>query len=169
MQIPTRRAQKIPRDDGGPVHLTQEAIERIKRTIHDLEKKQRPQAVEDVSRTVALGDLSENAEYQEAKFRLRHIDGRLFGLKDRLKRASLIENDPQTAGRVALGSTVTLERDGKRLTYRIVEEVETNPSRGLLSHRSPLGVALLNQKVGDQVQVKTPNGEASYTILEIHT
>lgn len=167
MQIPTRRAQKIPRDDGGPVYLTREAIERIKRTIHDLEKNNRPQAVEDVSRTVALGDLSENAEYQEAKFRLRNIDGRLFGMKDRLRRAVEIEQGPSDDGRVTIGSTVTLEKDGKTTTYEIVGEVETAPAKGRLSFKSPLGSALMGRRADEKITVSSPNGSALYKIITI--
>lgn len=167
MQIPTRRAQKIPRDDGGPVYLTPEAIERIKRTIRDLEKNNRPQAVEDVSRTVALGDLSENAEYQEAKFRLRNIDGRLFGMKDRLRRAVEIEQGPSDDGRVTIGSTVTLEKEGKTITYEIVGEVETAPAKGRLSFKSPLGKELMGRESGDEITVTSPNGTVRYQIISI--
>ena len=167
MQIPTRRAQKIPRDDGGPVYLTREAIERIKRTIQDLEKNNRPQAVEDVSRTVALGDLSENAEYQEAKFRLRNIDGRLFGMKDRLRRAVEIEQGASDDGRVTIGSTVTLEKDGKTTTYEIVGEVETAPAKGRLSFKSPLGSALMGRKAGEETTVSSPNGTARALIISV--
>ena len=167
MQIPTRRAQKIPRDEGGPVYLTRNAIERIKRTIHDLEKNNRPQAVEDVSRTVALGDLSENAEYQEAKFRLRNIDGRLFGMKDRLRRAVEIEQGPSEDGRVTIGSTVTLEKEGKLTTYEIVGEVETAPAKGRLSFKSPLGSSLMGRKGGDEVNVTSPAGTARYRVISI--
>ncbi len=167
MQIPTRRAQKIPRDDGGPVYLTREAIERIKRTIHDLEKNNRPQAVEDVSRTVALGDLSENAEYQEAKFRLRNIDGRLFSMKDRLRRAVEIEQGPSDDGRITIGSTVTLEKDGKTTTYEIVGEVETAPAKGRLSFKSPLGSALMGRKAGEETTVSSPNGTSRALIISV--
>jgi transcription elongation GreA/GreB family factor len=167
MQIPTRRAQKIPRDDGGPVYLTRDAIERIKRTIHDLEKNNRPQAVEDVSRTVALGDLSENAEYQEAKFRLRNIDGRLFSMKDRLRRAVEIDQGPSEDGRVTIGSTVTLEKEGKKITYEIVGEVETAPAKGRLSFKSPLGSALMGRRAGEAVSVASPNGTTGYLLIDV--
>lgn len=157
----------MPRDDGGPVYLTQDAIERIKRTIHDLEKKQRPIAVDDVSRTVALGDLSENAEYQEAKFRLRNIDGRLFGLKDRLRRAVVIQKDAENDGRVTIGSTVTVVRDGKETTYTLVGEVETAPAKGFLSFKSPLGSSLMGKRSDDVVEITTPAGTASYRITTV--
>lgn len=168
MRVPKRQSQILKRqrdDETSPIHLTPKGIQRLKDDLHDLEKNQRPQAVEDVSRSVALGDLSENADYQEAKGRLSRIDGRIFGIRERLKRAVVIENEAD--GRVHLGSTVTLFANGHQTTYQIVGPHESNPSRGRISHVSPLGAALLDHAAGESVKIRTENGEVAYDIIEV--
>lgn len=168
MQIPKRRSQMLRRqDDAGAVLLTPDAISRLKRDLEDLIQNQRPRAVEDVSRYVQLGDLSENAEYQEAKSRMARIDGRIFSLQEKLKRASVINTAPDGSGRIQLGSTVELNVNGKYKTYQIVGPQETNPTRGRISHVSPLGSALLGRKAGESVPIKTEGGEVVYNILEV--
>jgi transcription elongation factor GreA len=131
-----------------------------------LENRQRPQAVKDVSTAVQKGDLSENAEYHEARARLSRTDTRIFNLKEKLKTAVIIEKGSDD-GRVKIGSTVVLEVNGKQRTYEILGSLETDPSRNRISHESPLGSALLDHKVGDTVTVKTPSGEVTYAIIEV--
>jgi len=163
MRLPVRRSQLLRTHDDAPDSrlLTKDGIERLKRTLEELEKLQRPQAVKDVSEAVAKGDLSENAEYQEAKMRLSRIDSRIFSLQQRIKGAIPIEDSP--TGHVTMGSTVALDANGKRRVYQIVGPQETNPSRGRISHLSPLGSALMNHVVGDNVTVN----DRSYQIVEI--
>lgn len=168
MQLPKRRSQMLRKqDDIGSVLLTSDAILRLKRDLDDLLKNQRPQAVADVSRYVQLGDLSENAEYQEAKSRMARIDGRIFSLQERLKRASVIDTRPNESGLIQLGSTVDLDVAGKRKTYQIVGPHETNPTRGRISHLSPLGLALIGHKAGQSVTVQAQEHEVVYNILEV--
>jgi transcription elongation GreA/GreB family factor len=162
-----RRSQQLKRhDDSADVHLTAEGLRRLHDEIRRLEE-QKPQAIEDVVRTGQFGDFSENAEYQEAKFRLRRIDARIFQLKERLKRVKVIEK-PIQDGTVQVGSTVTVEAQGKRSTYEIVGPNEANPGRGRISYLSPLGSALLHHQVGDEVGVKTEDREMRYKLLEIN-
>lgn len=146
--------------------ITAEAIERIKRTLDDLENRQRPQAVKDVSVAVQKGDLSENAEYHEARARLSRTDTRIFNLKEKLKNAVIIEKGSGD-GRIKIGSTVVLEVNGKQRTYEILGSLETDPAHNKISHQSPLGSALLNHVAGETVTVQTPSGEVTYTIIEI--
>jgi transcription elongation GreA/GreB family factor len=121
--------------------LTAEAVERLKRTLEKLEHDERPKIVEDLSHAITLGDFSENAEYQDAKARLARIDGRIFGLKERVKNAVIIEQGPAD-GKIRLGSTVTVKTNGKEKTFRILGPQEADPTRGRISHLSPLGSAL---------------------------
>lgn len=169
MQLPTRRSQKLKQheDDSQYHFLTAAGLEWLKRDLRDIETIQRPQAVEDVSTAVQKGDLSENAEYQEAKSRLARIDSRIFSLKERIKRTVIIEQSPDPSGRVRLGSTVVVEMHGERKTYELVGPQETNPTRGRISHLSPLGSALLNHIVGDIVEVETQRGKQMYVIVEV--
>jgi transcription elongation factor GreA len=168
MRLPTRKSQllRISDDDGGPIPLTAEAIERAKRDLERLQTTERKQAVEDLTVALAKGDLSENAEYQEAKGRLARIDGRVFNLKERLKRASLIEQG-NSDGTVRLGSNVAVHVNGQQKTYDIVGPQESNPSRGRISHISPLGSALIGHVQGDIVTIETPNGPTAYQIIDV--
>lgn len=166
MQIPKRRSQMLRKqDDDSAVYLTPGAIQRLKEDIVRLEKIERPKIVVDLSHALSLGDFSENAEYQDAKARLSRIDGRIFSLKERLKRAVVIEGG--SSDRVGLGSTVTVLVNGKEKTYQIVGPHESNPTRGRISHVSPLGSALRDHNVGDEIELKTENGFVSYQIKKI--
>ncbi len=168
MRVPMRRAQhQIIRDEEVAVHLTPKGLERLKRQLEELKTVDLPQAIEDVSRSVQLGDLSENAEYHEAKHRLARIHGRVFGLNDRIKRAVVIKKNPDASGRVALGSSVRVRVEGKEKTYEIVGPQESNPSRGRISHLSPLGRALLGHAAGESIILATPKGNATYEILNL--
>jgi len=167
MQIPKRASQVLHASKRHEDrHMSAEAAERIKKTIDDLERHQRPQAVQDVSTAVQKGDLSENAEYHEARARLSRIDTRLFNLKEKLKNAVIIEKG-SAEGKVRIGSTVVLETDGKRKTYEILGSLESDPSQNRISHSSPLGSALLDRKVGDKVTIQTPRGEKTYFVLDV--
>jgi len=166
MQIPKRRSQLLRKyDDEGEILLTPEGLKKLKSTLERLDRVERPRAVKDVSVAVEKGDLSENAEYQEARPRLSRIEHRILTIKDQLKRVSVI-HESQT-GIVALGSTVTLQSGKTKKSYRIVGPHEADVRRGRISHVSPLGAALMNHKVGDVVQLTTERGEAVYRILEV--
>ncbi len=165
MRLPRRRSDKLrSRDDEvAIIHLTPAGLKRLERELEDLEKVQQRQAIEDVSRTVAMGDLSENAEYQEAKHRLARIHSRIFSIKDRLKRVQVIHKKKTTT--IQLGSTVVLGTLRGERTYELVGPAESNPSRGRISHFSPLGAALIGQSVGASIHITTEQGESLYTIV----
>lgn len=146
--------------------MTAEAVTRARRDLERLETVERKQAVEDLSVALQKGDLSENAEYQEAKGRLGRIDGRIFNLKERLKRATVIEQG-SSDGTVRLGSNVMVHVNGQQKTYDIVGPQESNPSRGRISHVSPLGSALIGHTQGDTVTIETPNGPVAYQIIDV--
>lgn len=169
MQIPKRRSQllKIQDDDNIAVYLTPHALERLKRLLSDLERE-RPSVVEDLRIAVQKGDLSENAEYQDAKARLGRIDGRIFSTKEKIKNAVMIEKGPDASGRIRLGSTVVLSVNGRQKTYSIVGPQESNPTQGRISHISPLGAALIGHVVGDSVKLETENGEVMYGVVEVN-
>jgi transcription elongation factor GreA len=168
MQLPLRRSQRNKiHDDEGPLYLTVAGIKLKEKELERLEKRDQPRAVEDVSVAVAKGDLSENAEYHEARGRLSHIQARVFALKDQLRRAVTINETQGPSGRVQIGSTVVLEQEEKEKTYQIVGPQETNPSRGRISHLSPLGAALLGKKVGEDVIIKTDASETTYKVTSI--
>jgi transcription elongation factor GreA len=170
MRLPTRKKElenNQLRGDDGPVYLTKAGIEKLEYQLVDLEK-QHKQAVKDVQTTGEFGDFSENAEYQEAKHRMRNLSLRITILKERLKSAVVIEKDEQYADRVQLGSRVKLQMNDRILILEIVGPQEANPMRGRISHLSPLGSHLIGHTVGEHISVVTEGDELIYQILEVH-
>lgn len=147
-------------------YITADKLERLKRDLHDLEKLQRPKVVEDLAFAREQGDLSENAEYQDARAKLGRIDGRVFSIKERIKNAEIIEQTSDSSGRIQIGSTVVLSANGKEKTYQIVGSQESNPSRGMISRHSPLGSALLGHEAGESVTVDVNGNSIEYTIIQ---
>ncbi len=169
MQIPKRKSEehrKFGRRDDD-LYLTEEAIQKLKRELADLEQNQRPKTVEDLTRAREMGDLSENAAYHEAKARLGRIDGRIFNLKERIKNAIVIKPVRDGSGRVQIGSAVVVEVNGHERSYQILGSQETNPAAGRISHVSPLGAALMGHAAGETVTVRTQDRESSYRIVSV--
>lgn len=160
MRLPKRRHQilGLGHQDDAVVYLTSEGEQRLRSQLSNVKNVQRPKAVTDVSEALQKGDLSENAEYQEAKARLARIDGRIFSITDRLKRVVRISNHTDASEKIQIGSTVLVEVGGKQKTFRIVGPHESNPTRGRISYRSPLGAALLGHGIGELVEVQMPGG-----------
>ena len=169
MRLPKRRHEllKTYEEEDALIPLTVVGKRKLEQELVRLETRDLKQAIEDVARTGAFGDRSENAEYQEAKHRMSRIHARIFYLKERLKRVVLIRRTKGTGERVQLGSTVTVELNNQTRTYEIVGPSESNPSQGRISHVSPLGIALLGHSVGDIVHLETPNGINKYTITAV--
>ena len=156
---------KIP--DNGPIYLTPDGILNLKKKLAGLEKSI-PELAQEAGRTASYGDRSDNAEYKEAKRRLRGSQGQILKIKNQLKRAVIISSDSNKNGYVQIGSTITVQnKSGLNKTYRILGPEETNPEGGCISFKSPLGAALLNHMKGDVVEVSLPNGIEIYTILDI--
>lgn len=154
--------------NSGPIPLTKEGFERLKEELAKL-KKDMPDLIDEAQRTAAYGDRSDNAEYKEAKSALRRAQGRIFRIEDQIKRIKIIEPEKNISGVVDLGSTVVVKSDGVEKTFQIVGPYETEPSMGRISHRSPLGSALMNRRKGDVVMVDLPGagGNKEYRIVEI--
>ncbi len=167
MQLPKRKSEILrqSKEEAPDRYMTPAAIERLKRTMHELEFVERPMVLKEVTAAVEMGDLSENAGYTESKARLRRIDNRLLTLKERLKFVIPINNEAD--GTVQIGSTVRVHANGKTSTFLIVGSIETDPMRGHISYKSPIGSLLINHKEGDVVAMKTPNGPLNYEIIEV--
>jgi len=168
MRLPFRPKQQMKRllQEDEPLYLTREAIEKMKSRLRRVEQIELPQAIEDVRRTGEFGDFSENAEYQEAKGRMRRLYNQVTRLKEQLKVA--IEIEPSRSDVVQMGSTVELETNGGiPKTFSIVGPQEADPVRGKLSFKSPLGAKLMGRSVGEEVELSTPAGTAFYRVVEI--
>ena len=167
MRLPDRKSQQHDADTSDDVvYLTESGVEKLKRELERIETHDLPQALEAMRFALTLGDFSENAEYQEAKPKLARLQTRILTIKDRLKRAIIIKGD-DGAGRVQMGSRVTVAVNGKERIYALVGPQEANPSQGRISHLSPVGAALLNKTVGATVRIDHEHGSTEYVIKKI--
>ena len=150
----------------GSNYITKEGLEKLKAELENLRKNKMPEVVERIARAKELGDLSENAEYQDAKDEQGFIAGRIAELENLINKSELIEEN-QTKDVIAVGSTIKVICGGKEYQYTITGSNEADPSKGLISNESPIGRAFLGRKVGDKVTVIIPKGEMECEILEI--
>src|ERR1700753_1940450 len=125
----------------------------------------------EIKKAVALGNLSENAEYHMAKQRQEFVNARLGQLKKRMGELSLIKLDNIPRDKVGFGSTIVVLDTSKdeELTYKLVTSEESDVSKGLISTTSPIGRALIGKEVGDTATVVTPNGQRDLEILKLTT
>ncbi len=147
-------------------YVTKEGLEKLKAELFDLKKRQRPDLISRLETAKALGDLSENAEYHEAKDALAFAEGRIREIQMTLNDIQIIE-DNEVSGTVMIGSTIEVESNGKKKTYQIVGSTEADPLAGRISNESPLGAAFLGRKMGESVPVETPSGRVIYTIINV--
>ncbi|MFA6536803.1 MAG: GreA/GreB family elongation factor [Patescibacteria group bacterium] len=165
MRVPTRRGEEQALRKNDPFITTDKYLE-LKKKLENL-KKSHPVAAEEVKRLAELGDFSENAEYQLAKGKLRGINQRMLEIEYVLNHSQIILPNENFAT-VQLGHTVTLLSDGKERKFKILGSSETNPSFGVISQHSPLGLAILGKKVGDIVKIELANKRImEYKILKI--
>lgn len=147
-------------------YISAEGLEKLKAELVQLKTVRRRELADRIEAAKALGDLSENAEYHEAKDDLAFAEGRISQIEDMLKNVSLIETGPAGA-EIRIGSAVEVEVNGKKKTYTIVGSNEADPVAGYVSNESPLGNAFLGHKVGDMVEVTTPAGVTTYKVISI--
>ena len=141
-------------------------IARLKKELADLKYELNVRLPKELEAARAHGDLSENAEYEDAKNEQAFVEGRIQSLEALLKNAILIDEHHST-DHVQIGSTVTVESvDGKE-KYTIVGSAEASPPEGRISNESPLGRTLLGKRKGDTVMVSAPAGELSFKITGI--
>ncbi len=148
-------------------YLTPQGLQNLETELKELKTIKRAEATARIEEAKSLGDLSENAEYHDAKEAQAFIEGRIFEIEDVLKSYVLIEETGGVAKKVRVGSTVKTLVNGKEKTYTIVGSNEADPATGKISNESPLGQALLALNVDDQVNVETPAGVAVYKIVSI--
>ncbi len=145
--------------------LTPHGLQKLQEEIEEL-KNRRSGIATRLQRAKDLGDLSENAEYQEAKDEQAFVEGKILELEDMLHRATVV-TPTHRRDVVGFGSTVRVNLDGKEKSFSIVGSNEANPQDGKISSDSPLGAVLLGKKVGDTVVLTVPKGTLRYTISEI--
>ena len=143
--------------------LTKTDIELMEKELTERQTKIRPEIMEEVKRTRAFGDLSENYEYKAAKDAQRRNDSRMRYLENMIKTAKLIDEDKGNPNGAKLYDRVTLylPEDDEEMVIQVVSTVRTNPAAGLISLESPLGQVVLGAKIGDTVTVHV-NDSYSY-------
>ena len=149
-------------------YLSAHGFSRLKEELLFLKERRRKEIAERLEYAKSLGDLSENAEYQEAKEEQQLVEARIADLEDILSRAILISTHI-SGDFVDIGSTVVAKREGseKEDAFLIVGREEADPSQNRISNESPLGRSLIGKKKGETVLVYTPKGEIAYQILDI--
>ena len=146
-------------------------VHRLKKELGELQYELTHKIPKDLQEAAAHGDLSENAEYEAAKSRQEFVRARIGQIQARIRELSLYNVQSIPHGVVAYGSRVTVEdlEEGASQVYEIVFPEEVNAAVGQISLSSPIGRALLNKSVGDEVEVQTPRGKRSYQITELVT
>jgi len=148
-------------------YLSEEKRRELEEELSLLKTVERKKNAEDLEYAKSLGDLSENAEYHEARERQADVEDRIAQIEYTLKNSEIVKSHHGNEAEV--GTTVLVKRnDGKEEKYQIVGAEEANMLEGKISHESPLGLALLGHKKGETVSVSTPKGEIQYKILEIN-
>ncbi len=149
--------------------------EHVKRKLQDeidaLEYELNHELPKELKKAVALGDLSENAEYHMAKQRQEFVRARLGQLKKRMADLSLINMANIPKDKAAIGSTIVVYDSTKEeeIEYKLVTSEESDVSKGLISTTSPIGRALMGKKMGDTCEVVTPTGRRELEILKLKT
>ena len=143
----------------------------ITEQIRQLEQELTVELPAEIKKAVALGDLSENAEYHMAKQRQVFVNARLGQLKKRMGELAMVNLDNISRDKIGFGSTVVVldTQKHEQITYKLVMSEESDVTKGLISTTSPIGRALLGKEVGDEVTVIIPNGKRQFEVLKLST
>ncbi len=148
-------------------YISKEGLEKLKKELDQLKNVERPEVIERIARARELGDLSENAEYHDARGQQSFIEGRIQELESLIKDVVIIKAQRSTTV-VMLGSTVHATCDnGLKVVYMIVGHSEADPTAGKISHESPLGRAFIGKGVGHEFEINVPAGKIKCKIDKI--
>ncbi len=146
-------------------YLTKDKFDEFTKELAQLKGTRRKEVAESLEYAKSLGDLSENAEYHEARDVQATVEDRILKLESLLKNASIVSGSH--TGVVNVGSLVTVEKDGSKSTYSIVGSEEADVAQNKISIKSPFGQAIFGKKEGDHFSFQAPVGEISYKIIDI--
>jgi transcription elongation factor GreA len=175
-KIPLGTAAAAGSDDdatyaGDETLVTKEGLKKLKDELDYLKTVRRQEVAQRLKEAISYGDLSENAEYEEAKNEQAFVEGRILELEQKIKNAKIIsEKTESRAKEVKIGSTVTVRNKTDKdepETYTIVGSTEADPIEHKISNESPIGKGLLNKMKGDVVEVATPAGKVKYEVLKV--
>ena len=149
-------------------YLTEEGRKNLKAELEELSGPVRLELSKRLRSAIQMGDLSENADYKQAKEDQGFIEGRIQELIQILGNVVIIQENDAPKDTVQIGSKVTIQEAGEeKETYLLVGPQEADPAKGRISYSSPIGEALLNHKVSETVTANTPAGPINFKILEI--
>ncbi len=154
-------------DDHQGEYITEEKRKALEIELKELQTTRRKEVLDSLEFAKSLGDLSENAEYHQAREEQGKLEERISKIERILKESIIVKTHHST--KVEVGSTVIVKKAGEKepKRYQIVGSEEANMSQGKISNRSPIGTALLGHKKGDKTSFQSPNGAIEYTIVEI--
>ena len=149
--------------------LTQEGLAKLEQELDDLKTVHRKEVNDRIRQAKEFGDISENAEYEDAKQEQAFIEGRILKLEGMIRNARLIDESEYVADEVHLGAIVKVKdlKNNGNYEFSIVGSAEADPANGRISNESPLGSALIGKKKGATVDVDTPRGKVKYKIEAI--
>jgi transcription elongation factor GreA len=153
--------------DKEAIYITQEKKIALEQELLELKSVKRKEILDALEYAKSLGDLSENAEYHQAREEQGKLEERILKIEQILKDSVVMKKHHST--NVEVGSTVKVKKEGAKetQTYQIVGQEEADMATGKISHKSPLGEALFGHKKGDTVSFTTPKATFSYTIVDI--
>ena len=150
------------------VMLTEEGLKKVEEELSYLKRVKRKEIAEKIRNAVSFGEIAENAEFNSVKNEQAFIEGRIFTLEKIIENYELIDKE-ENPRYVSLGSEVFVEdlESKKKITYIILDFVESEPDCGKISISSPIGKTILGRKKGDIVEIRVPAGNLKYKILDI--
>jgi len=149
-----------------PTYISKDGLEKVRAELEEMVSIRRPEIAQRIHDAKEHGDLSENAEYEDAKNEQAFVEGRIQTLEALIKNATLID-EHHSNDHVQIGSTVKVDGPDGSQTFTIVGSTEAKPTEGRISNESPVGNALLGRKKGDNVTVQVPAGDIAYKIISI--
>ena len=149
-----------------PTYLSKDGLDKLRTELDEMTSVKRPEVAQRIHDAKEHGDLSENAEYEDAKNEQAFVEGRIQMVEALIKNATLID-EHHTNDHVQIGSTVKVDGPDGAQSFTIVGSTEAKPTDGKISNESPVGRALLGKKKGEKVLVKVPAGDFTYKIVGI--
>ena len=151
--------------------MSEEIKQKIQEELRQLEAELRTEIPQELKKAVAMGDLSENAEYEAARNRQDYVRARIANLRKRLGDLAMIDTSRLPTDRVAYGSTVVLYDvdGGEELTYKLVMAEDAEIAQGKISTTSPIGRGLMGRGEGDEIEILTPAGKRRFEIIKLTT
>lgn len=146
---------------------TEDGLKKLQLELEERKGKMRHDIAEAIKEAKEQGDLSENAEYSEAKHQQNENESRIIELEALLKDAVLADTKSAKGSMIGMGSKLSVKLGSRELAFEIVGSNEADPARGKISNESPLGKEFMGKKKGDKIEIVVPAGKAKYEILEV--